>query len=199
MKAIDAIKQIKVMLGVDQAVETPEAETAVVEFAKAMLLDGTEVMVEGDFEEGAQLLVVTEEGDVPAPEGSHETEDGRIITVDAEGKILKVEEKVEDEVEAAEEVEAELETETPAEESSVTLSNEVVSSLVEKLDSLSDSLVELEKRIDSTNEEFHAFKNEPAASKITNNLGATQKATESLAEARFNKLVEFRNETRRNL
>ena len=49
MTAAEAIKTIKVMLGVDQAVETAVTE---VKLAKATLVDGTEVMVEGEFEVG---------------------------------------------------------------------------------------------------------------------------------------------------
>lgn len=201
MTAKDAIKQIKVMLGVDVPVETSETETVLeetVELASAKLVDGTEVYCENDFAEGEQLFVVTEEEKIPAPEGSHELEDGRVISVDAEGKIVKVEEKEEEEVEATEEVEAEFETETPEVEDSVTLSNEVVDSLISKLDSLSESISELENRIELTNEEFSAFKNEPAAGKITNNLNQTQKSEGELADARYAKLVQFRNEARSN-
>ena len=202
MTAKDAIKQIKVMLGVDVPVETSETETVLeetVELASAKLVDGTEVYCENDFAEGEQLFVVTEEEKIPAPEGSHELEDGRVLSVDAEGKIVKVEEKEEEVEEAAtEEAEFETETETPEVEDSVTLSNEVVDSLISKLDSLSESISELENRIELTNQEFSAFKNEPAAGKITNNLNQTQKSEGELADARYAKLVQFRNEARSN-
>lgn len=201
MTAKDAIKQIKVMLGVDVPVETVETESVVeetTELASAKLVDGTEVYCENDFAEGEQLFVVTEEEKIPAPEGSHELEDGRIISVDAEGKIMSVEAKVEEEESVTEEAEFETETEVEEEETSVTLSNEVVDSLISKLDELSSSISELENRIELTNEEFHAFKNEPAAGKITNNLSQTQKNEGELADARYAKLVQFRNEARNN-
>ena len=200
MTAKDAIKQIKVMLGVDVPVETAETETVLedaTELASAKLVDGTEVYCENDFAEGEQLFVVTEEEKVPAPEGKHELEDGRIISVDAEGKIMSVEAKVEEEESVTEE--AEFKTETEVEEvASVTLSNELVDSLISKLDSLNDSIAELENRIELTNEEFHTFKNEPAAGKITNNLGQTQKNEGELADARYAKLAQFRSEVRNN-
>lgn len=52
------------------------------------------VVVESEmFAEGDALFVVTEEGErVPAPEGDHTLEDGRMITVDAQGIITMVKE-----------------------------------------------------------------------------------------------------------
>lgn len=185
MTAKEAIKQISVMLGVAQDGETAETQ---VEFAKATLVDGTEVYCENDFAEGEQLFVVTEEGNIPAPEGSHETEDGRIISVDAGGKIVKVEEKVEAEDEIEEEVEAEL-----AEESTtVSLSEETTNQIIDLLTKMGESIDALETRLNTTEQEFHEFRNEPGGKKITNNLGEVQKTHNDLAAARFNKILEFR-------
>ena len=48
-------------------------------------------MLEGDFEVGQELHVITAEGEhVLAPEGEHTTESGIVITVDAEGKITGI-------------------------------------------------------------------------------------------------------------
>lgn len=189
MTAKEAINKISVMLGVAQDGETAEAQ---IELAKATLVDGTEVYCENDFAEGEQLFVVTEEGNIPAPEGSHETEDGRIISVDAGGKIVKVEEKVEAEDEIEEEVEAEL-----AEESTdISLSEEVVSNVMDALTKISDSISALETRLNKTEEEFHEFRNEPGGKKITNNLGEVQKTHNDLATARFNKILEFRRDNK---
>jgi len=158
MKAVDAIKQIKVMLGMDtevvennETVETTPAETEI-ELAEATLVDGTIVKAES-LTEGAALFVVTEEGEIPAPVGVHETTDGKLITVEEEGIIAKVEEKPMEEVVVEE----------TAEFSSEDFLNQVAELINSKFS-------ELEAKINSVNAEFHAFKAEPAAKKITTSV-----------------------------
>jgi len=187
MTAKEAINKISVMLGVAQDGETADTQ---IKLAEATLLDGTKVRVEGDFEVGKPLFVVTAEGDVYAPEGKHETEDGLIISVDANGVITAIDEKAADEVPA--EAEAELEAET-----AISLSEEVVNNVMNALNKISENITALENRLNATEQEFHAFRNEPAGKKITNNLNEVQKTEGDLATARFNKLVEFRNQTKR--
>jgi hypothetical protein len=173
MNALDAIKQIRIMLGVDQVVET-----AAIQMAKATLVDGTEVEVEGDFEVGKQLSVLTAEGPIPAPEGVHETTEGLVVTVDAQGVITNIEEK---EVEEA-----------PAE--STELSEDFVKQIVNIID---NRFNELNNKLQNLNQEFSAFKNEPAGKKITNNLNETNSIQGDIASARFEKIVEFRNQTKK--
>ena len=192
MTAKEAINKISVMLGVAQEGETAETQ---VNLAEATLLDGTKVRVDGDFEVGKPLFVITEEGDVYAPEGKHETETGLVISVDADGVITAIEEK-EAEEEAPEEAPAEEEAELEA-ETSVSLSEEVVSQVMNALNAISENISALETRLNATEEEFHTFKNEPAGKKITNNLNEVQKTENDLAAARFNKLVEFRKQTKK--
>jgi hypothetical protein len=188
MTAKEAINKISVMLGVAQEGETAETQ---VNLAEATLLDGTKVRVDGDFEVGKPLFVITEEGDVYAPEGKHETETGLVISVDADGVITAIEEK-----EATEEAPAEEEAELEA-ETSVSLSEEVVSQVMDALNAISENISALETRLNATEEEFHTFRNEPAGKKITNNLNEVQRNEDDLATARFNKLVEFRNQTKK--
>ena len=191
MTAKEAINKISVMLGVAQEGET--VETQEVNLAEATLLDGTKVRVDGDFEVGKPLFVITDEGDVYAPEGQHETEDGKVISVDADGVITAIEEKEAEEEAPVEEAEAELE----AEETTISLSEETVNNVMEALNRISENITALENRLNATEEEFHAFRNEPAGKKITNNLNDVQKSEDDLSTARFNKLVEFRNQTKR--
>lgn len=194
MTAKEAINKISVMLGVAQDGET--TDTAV-ELAEATLLDGTKVRVDGDFEVGKPLFVITDEGDVYAPEGKHETESGLVISVDADGVITAVEEK-EAEEEAPEEAPAEAEAELEAEvETTISLSEEVVGNIMEVLNRMEGTITALENRLNATEEEFHAFRNEPAGKKITNNLAEITANENSLAEARFNKIVEFRKQTKK--
>lgn len=196
MTAKEAINKISVMLGVAQDGET--VETQEVNLAEATLLDGTKVRVDGDFEVGKPLFVITDEGDVYAPEGKHETEDGLVISVDADGVITAIEEKeAEEEAPAEEAPVAEAEAELEAEETTISLSEEVVGNIMEVLNRMEGTITALENRLNATEEEFHAFKNEPAGKKITNNLNEVQKNEQDLASARFNKLVEFRNQTKK--
>ena len=62
-------------------------------FAEATLVDGTKVSnkMEGDFEVGQELYVITEEGEeVAAPAGEHTTESGIVVTVSEEGIITGI-------------------------------------------------------------------------------------------------------------
>lgn len=179
MTAAEAIKTIKVMLGVDQVVETTVTE---VKLAEATLVDGTVVKVEGEFEVGKQLVVVTAEGDVPAPEGIHETTEGLLVTVDAEGVITNLEETMKE----SEEVEAET--------TEAALSEDFVKQIVNIID---NRFNELNNKLQNLNQEFSAFKNEPAGKKITNNLNETNQFQGDIASARYEKIVEFRNQTKK--
>jgi hypothetical protein len=91
----EKINQIKIALGME------------VRMAEAMLEDGVTKVEAEAFEAGKKIFVVSETGDKgPAPEGTHTTEDGTKVTVDAQGTITAVkkpEPKVEVEVEAAKE------------------------------------------------------------------------------------------------
>jgi hypothetical protein len=107
MEAQEAIKRIKIALGM----EKPEQE-----FKEAKLADGVTIVTWDGELLGADLMVISEEGKIPAPDGDHTLESGEIVTV-ADGKVINIEPaKEEEEVEielAAEdaEVEAEIESE----------------------------------------------------------------------------------------
>tara|TARA_R110000868_G_C10855889_1_gene761121 strand:- start:689 stop:1264 length:576 start_codon:yes stop_codon:yes gene_type:complete len=183
MTANDAIKSIKVMLGVAQAGET--AETIDVQLAEATLTDGTRLEVDGDFEVGAQAFVITSEGErVEAPEGKHETTDGMVFTMDRVGVITAIEEVEDGSAESVDEV-----------ATSVTLSNDMVNTLVSALDSLSSKIETIEEGLKATNHAFEAFSNEPAGKKITNNLNEVKQSETDFQNARFDKILQFRKET----
>lgn len=62
-------------------------------FGELTLVDGTVIKYEGDAPmEGAPLIVVTPEGEVPAPDGVHETDSGLLISTQ-DGVIVSIEEK----------------------------------------------------------------------------------------------------------
>ena len=87
------LNQIKIALGME------------VRMAEATLEDGVTKVEAEAFESGKKIFVVSESGEkAPAPEGTHTTQDGTKVTVDAEGTITAVEKpepKVEVEIEAA--------------------------------------------------------------------------------------------------
>ena len=194
MTVNEALTKLKVTLGLDsEVVETVETtveaseeetteETIETKFAEETLIDGTVVKVEGELEVGKQLVVVTEDGDVAAPEGMHQTESNKLITVDAEGIIVSIEE-----VEAEEPVAEET---APAEASQDF--SEVVNSISEIVKPALDRINEVAAELESLKASFSAFKDEPAGNKITNNLQEFKAANANAADARFERLREIR-------
>ena len=196
MQANEAITKIKLLLGLNE--QTVE-ETVVVEgpkqtFATATLADGTEVKVEGDFEEGKACFVETEEGDIPAPAGKHQMADDTPITIDESGQIVAIEEVAAEEVtEAVEEVEMEEEEEKEEtmeeeveEEVSISMAEEVVEMLKPYFEEISD----LKKKVEEMEGKFQAFSAEPAAKPIkkAENFEANKlDAVDRIAKLRRNK------------
>lgn len=136
-------------------------------FLDAKLIDGTEIKVSGDaLVEGAKVAVVTAEGEIVAPDGVHELEDGTKVET-KEGIIAKVEEAVK-EAEGPEMEKPEIEIEVPmgAEKEMVELVKEFVSKMGEKIR-------KMEEQMSSLSNEFNTFKKEPAAKKIAD--GKTEK------------------------
>lgn len=66
-------------------------EVVPVEFTDMKLKDGTIVRVSGGMKEGAKVMVVSETGEVPAVDGTHELENGTTIEV-KDGLIVSVKE-----------------------------------------------------------------------------------------------------------
>jgi len=153
----------------------------------AKLIDGTEIRVEGDeLVEGAAVYVVTEEGDVPAPNGIHELEDGTKVET-AEGLIKSIEMKMEDdsieespegveEVEMEEEIVEEEKVEEEMEEDVIevevpgVLPSEVaapaVEAIVEAIVPILEHVKELEEELKKVKASFEAFRNQPAGSPV---------------------------------
>jgi len=169
MQANEAITKIKLLLGLN---ETTVEETVVVEstFATATLADGTEVKVEGEFEEGKACFVETEEGDIPAPAGVHAMADDKLITIDENGQIVAIEEVAAEEVtDAVEEIEMEEkkeEEETMEEEVEEEVSISMAEEVVEMLKPYFEEISDLKKKVEEMEGKFQAFSAEPAAKPI---------------------------------
>lgn len=169
MQANEAITKIKLLLGLNEETveETVVMEETKVEFATATLADGTEIKVEGEFEEGKACFVETEEGDIPAPAGKHQMADDMLITIDESGQIVAIEEVAAEEVtDAVEEVEMEEEVKEEEameeEEVEVSMAEEVVEMLKPYFEEISD----LKKKVEEMEGKFQAFSAEPAAKPI---------------------------------
>ena len=152
-------------------------------FVDAKLVDGTKIKVEGDtLDEGAKVVVVTEDAELPAPDGVHELEDGTKVET-KDGVIVHVEEVAGD-VEEGETPEApsveipsamgegepapEGEPEATVEKGVVEPQEEIMSLLKDFIVKCSDKMSEMEQKMESMKNDFNAFKKEPAAKKIAN-------------------------------
>lgn len=94
MNTTEILTKIKTLLGV---------ESEEVRLAQMKLEDGLTI-VESDFEEGASIEIVTEDGKVSMPVGDYTLEDGRMVVVKEEGLIAEIKEAKEEEEETTEEV-----------------------------------------------------------------------------------------------
>jgi hypothetical protein len=186
MNANEAINKIKLMLGLNEETTPaiPEPTIENVELAESTLVDGTVVRVDGEFEPGKSIFVVTEEGDVPAPDGAHETTDGLIVTTEG-GVIVSIEEKAAEEAPAAEET-------VVVEEASAEFSEDFVNSIVDTLKPALEQIDALRNEIASLKSQFNAFSEAPATKKITNNLADYKANAATQHEARFNALKQIR-------
>ena len=184
MTATDAVSKIRLLLGINEST---------FKFMTAVLVDGTEVKTEGELVEGAQLMVVTAEGEVPAPAGIHETSEGVLITVDGSGVITKVEQSTSETVEeapATEEVamEEEVVVEVPEEVAPV-LTEEVVQAVVEALAPVIEEVASIAEELKKMKAQFQAFQKEPAAPKVKRNDFTAERlsAVERIAKIRKQK------------
>jgi hypothetical protein len=129
-------------------------------FIDATLVDGTAVKVEGDsLIEGAKVVVVTPDAEIPAPDGVHELADGTKIET-KDGLITMVMEVMEEEEEGKV-------PEVPLEEvPRVVISDEVMSMLKEFISKMGEKMSQMEQSYSSLQNEFNKFKSEPAGKKV---------------------------------
>jgi hypothetical protein len=131
-------------------------------FVMAKLVDGTEVKVEGDsLAEGAKVVVITPDAEIPAPDGVHKLEDGTEIET-KDGIIAAIKEAVDAEASAEEDSMPEGGDggEGPAVEV------ELMDMLKEFIYKCGEKMSQMEEKMNAMNNEFKAFKSEPAGKKI---------------------------------
>ena len=153
-------------------VEVKEGEIVSVKeiFVDAKLKDGTQIKVEGDSViEGAKVMVVTAEGELPAPDGVHELEDGSKVET-KDGVIVKLEpameEKPEVEVEISAEKMEEVVEDIPAADIGDPVEVEMLDMLKDFIKKMSEKMAKMEEKMSKMDSDFNAFKKEPAAKKI---------------------------------
>ena len=95
MNAKETLKEIRTMLGFSD-------EETKVEMATATLTDGTVIEYEGELAVGTAIFVQTAEGNIPAPDATHEVEGGLLVTTEGGFVTEIVEPEVEIEIEAEE-------------------------------------------------------------------------------------------------
>jgi hypothetical protein len=139
--------------------EKPEQE-----FKEAKLADGVTIVTWDGELLGADLMVISEEGKIPAPDGDHTLESGEMVTV-ADGKVINIEPAKEEE----EEVEIELAAEDAEVEAEVESEDYDMKSVVSMLKECMTKIEMLEKKMGETKMEE---KVEEAMSAINNHKDA---------------------------
>lgn len=88
MTAKEALDQIRALFNQEQPAESTPAPAA--EFVEAKTMDGKVIKAE-NWNVGTPVTVVTEEGELPMPDGEHELEGGKIL-ITAGGLVVEVKE-----------------------------------------------------------------------------------------------------------
>jgi hypothetical protein len=145
-----------------------------VAFGELTLVDGTVVKFEGDAPvEGGALMVVGADGEVPAPDGTHETSTGLLITTQG-GIIQSIEEK-------------QMETPVAAEEfASLEIFEAYRTSVEERIANLEKTLVSMLGKVEETFSVFEKFSNatpEPQAKPFGHVKSEKSEALSSFASA----------------
>lgn len=174
-------------------VETAMVETIEVEMAEIKTADGEITLrYEGDLEAGKAIFVITEDGDIPAPDGNHDLEGG--ITISVEGGVITAIAETVAEVEAEEEVEIEM-----SEESDLSIHEELIKALSAEFKTQIDALkLEFNKQLEDVKGNVEKFSAEPATEKTITNRNSKKvdlsyEPTDAKKKAQFERLVALRN------
>jgi len=191
-KINDAFEQVSLEDGSYRLVENFEIEvkdgkieTVKEIFLDAKLADGTVVKVEGDsLVEGKKVVVVTEEAEIPAPDGVHELEDGTKVET-KDGLIVKVEEKV---MEGPEMEKPEVEIEVP----SLALEKEMVDMVKDFVSKMGEKISKMEQDYAKLQNEFNSFKKEPAAKKVADGKTETFNKVDDAIDDKLKAIMSLR-------
>lgn len=188
MTVNDVLSKLRVMLAANQDVVTRA------KFADAVLVDGTEVYTEGELAIGAILYVKVEEGDAPfAPEGMHETSEGALITVGANGEIVDIQEAAAEAVveETMEEVGVEVEVPADAPEALVA-TEELLNGIAELITPFTEEIATLTEEVTALKARFNKVAGAPAAKPIRNTFAENIAAKNDMVSNRMEALRAIR-------
>lgn len=163
----DTLERIKALLGFKR-----------LSFASTFLVDGeTEITnnKESDFEVGDELFIVGESTLTPAPEGSHTTREGLVITVDESSIIISIaSEQIEEEMEEDEEVIEDVVEEIAEDiiESHPEISDEIkeeiveeiveaLTPIIEEIKVITEELKKMKSKMSKMSSDFDKFKKSP--------------------------------------
>ena len=183
----EKLNQIRIALGME------------VKMTEAMLEDGVTKVEAEAFEPGKKIFVVSESGEKgPAPEGTHTTEDGVKVTVDAQGTITAVEKpepKVEVEVEAAAEGDIIPPTGDAVNEPVKTEGDIMKEDMTKMIMQCMEAIEEVAKEVATVKEEMASYREKmekmsatPAATKISTFNANPAEEKESPLDARVDHL-----------
>ena len=174
---------------VEEVMEETIEEIAMAEIKTA---DGEITLrYDGELEAGKEIYVITEDGDIAAPDGDHDLEGG--ITISVEGGVISAIAETEvEEVEASEEVEM-------TEESEISIHEELIKALSGEFKTQIDALkLEFNKQIEEVKGKVETFSAEPATEKTITNRNSKKvdlsyEPTDAKKKAQFERLVNLRN------
>src|SRR5690625_1701451 len=168
------LNEIKSLL---TSIKTKLSET--VKLQRATLVDGTLAEWEGELEVGSDVWFVSEEGGSPAPDGTHETEEGLVFTTE-DGKVTAIgeaEESVEEE--AVEEVVEEALEQVDYEEK--------FNALNERINSLTATVEELSSVLEESVETIEKLSKQPAV--VTETKTVDNKFNKTKNKSRANEIL----------
>jgi hypothetical protein len=135
-------------------------------FVEAELEDGTKISIEGeDVAEGAKVVVITAEGSVPAPDGTHSIKGGGKVTT--KGGIIESVEMAE--VENEEGIDGPATDGSEVKDSPVAMgaeASEIISILKEFVIALEARYAEVKSEVEEVRAELNSFKKSPAGKPV---------------------------------
>ena len=195
--AIQEIKSLLIKFGFLKE-EEPKTEEVYDTFLALKLKDGTALMVKGDkLVEGAEVTVVTQDAEVPTPDGEYELEDGTKITV----KDSKVETITPAEP-ASEEAPAEP-APAPAEEPVMPEMMELVELMKKCINALNEVSTNMEAKFNDVDTKIkdlttnvEEFAKQPAGKPIKFNKTEVEPEKLSTLDARVKAIVDLNNKNK---
>lgn len=206
----ETVEETKVEMSEEVASEQNFGEIKTADGELTLTYEGEEIGV------GLPIFVVTEDGNVPAPDGEHQLEGGVVIETEG-GSIIEISEiegeepEVADEVTAEEVVEEEM-SETTEEEMSVEEMEEkgdekeamieaIAEILLPEIEEMKKDIAEMKQKYSETEKKVETFASAPAAERTKAEIRGRNTAKNAVdytplndtKKAQFERLVKIRN------